>query len=189
MSPELTAYALWLLWLVSWAAAAFWSAPTVKLASRGLWIANRLLLWLGILLLFGILSPRHMALMDLWRLPERWKWLLDLVIAAGFAFAWWARLSLGKLWSADVMRKQDHVVVETGPYALVRHPIYTGVLVAAFATAAIEGTLVAWAGAVLMAAAWYWKARQEENFLRHELGPAYDDYAERVAMLIPFARF
>jgi len=68
MSPELTAYALWLLWLMSWGIAAFWSAPTVKQpSSRALWFAHRLLLWLGVLLLFGILSPRHMALTDLWR--------------------------------------------------------------------------------------------------------------------------
>ncbi len=80
-------------------------------------------------------------------------------------------------------------IVDTGPYALVRHPIYTGVLLSAFATAAIEGTLVAWAGAAVMAGAWYWKARQEEDFLREELGPAYDDYAGRVAMLIPFLTF
>jgi len=189
MSPELTAYALWLVWLVSWAVAAFWAAPNVKHSSRSLWLANRLLLWLGVLLLFGILSPRHMAMIGLWRLKSQWKWLLDLVIVAGFAFAWWARLTLGKLWSADVTRKQDHVIVDAGPYALVRHPIYTGVLMAAFATAAMEGTLVAWTGAVLMAAAWYWKARQEEDFLRDELGPAYDDYAGRVGMLIPFLVF
>jgi protein-S-isoprenylcysteine O-methyltransferase Ste14 len=190
MSPELTAYALWLLWLMSWGIAAFWSAPTVKQpSSRALWFAHRLLLWLGVLLLFGILSPRHMALTDLWRLPNRWKWLLDIVVAAGFAFAWWARIAIGKLWSADVARKQDHVVVESGPYALVRHPIYTGILLSAFATAAIEGTLVAWVGAAVMAGAWYWKARQEEDFLREELGPAYDDYAGRVAMLVPFLSF
>jgi protein-S-isoprenylcysteine O-methyltransferase Ste14 len=190
MSPELTAYALWLLWLVSWGIAAFWSAPTVKQpSSRALVFAHRLLLWLGVLLLFGILSPRHMALTDLWRLPNRWKWILDIVVAAGFAFAWWARIVIGKLWSSDVARKQDHVIVDSGPYALVRHPIYTGILLSAFATAAIEGTLVAWAGALIMAGAWYWKARQEEDFLREELGPAYDDYAGRVAMLIPFLTF
>ncbi|HKD48201.1 MAG TPA: isoprenylcysteine carboxylmethyltransferase family protein [Rhizomicrobium sp.] len=190
MSAELTAYALWLAWLVSWGIAALWAAPTVKQpSSRGLWFAHRLLLWLGVLLLFGILSLRYMALTALWRLPDRWKWILDIIIAAGFAFAWWARITIGKLWSADIARKQDHKIIVSGPYALVRHPIYTGILASAFATAAIEGTLVALAGAAIMAGAWYWKARQEEDFLRKELGPAYDDYAERVAMLVPFLSF
>lgn len=187
MAPELAAYALWLLWLVSWGIAALWSAPTIKQPpSRALWFAHRILLWIGVLLLFGILSPRHMALTQLWRLPNRWQWILNIVIAGGFAFAWWARIALGKLWSSDVARKKDHQVIDTGPYALVRHPIYTGILISAFATAAIEGSLVAWAGALVMSGAWYWKARQEEDFLREELGPAYDDYAGRVAMLVPF---
>jgi protein-S-isoprenylcysteine O-methyltransferase Ste14 len=190
MSPELTAYGLWLLWLLSWAIAAFWAAPTTKQpSSRRLWFAHRILLWIGVLLLFGVLSPRHMALIQLWRLEASWQWVLVVVVAAGFGLAWWARIAIGKLWSSDVARKQDHRIVDTGPYALVRHPIYTGVLLSAFATAAIEGTLVAWAGAAVMAGAWYWKARQEEDFLREELGPAYDDYAGRVAMLIPFLTF
>lgn len=189
MAPELTAYALWLLWLVSWGIAALWSAPTVKQPSWSMRFGHRVLVAIGVLLLFGILSPRPMALTNLWRLPAAWKWIMDVVIAAGIAFAWWARISLGKLWSADVARKQDHRIVESGPYALVRHPIYAGLLASAFATAAIEGTLLAWVGAVLMVASWYWKARQEEEFLREELGPAYDDYAGRVGMLIPFLSF
>jgi protein-S-isoprenylcysteine O-methyltransferase Ste14 len=189
MAPELTAYALWLLWLVSWAIAALWSAPTAKQPSWRSRFGHRILVALGALLLFGFLSPRPMALINWWRLPTTWKWIMDVVITAGIIFAWWARITLGKLWSADVARKQDHKIVESGPYALVRHPIYTGLLASAFATAAIEGTLLAWAGAALMVAAWYWKARQEEEFLRDELGPAYDDYAGRVGMLIPFLSF
>src|SRR5215469_13820498 len=100
MAPKLVAYALWLLWLVSWGIAALWSAPTTKQAApRGLWFAHRILLCIGVLLLFGILSPRHMALTELWQLPNRWQWIFNIVIAAGFVFAWWARITLGKLWS------------------------------------------------------------------------------------------
>ncbi|HWF64777.1 MAG TPA: isoprenylcysteine carboxylmethyltransferase family protein [Rhizomicrobium sp.] len=186
---ELAAYALWFFWLVTWGIAALWSAPTAKQPAWGMRLAHRIVLIVGVFLLFGILSPRHMAMTTLWHMPERWKWLMDGVIAAGIAIAWWARITLGKLWSADVARKQDHKVIESGPYALVRHPIYTGLLISAFATAAIEGTLLAWVGAALMTASWYWKARQEEDFLRAELGPAYDDYAGRVGMLIPFLTF
>ena len=190
MSPELTAYLIWIVWVLSWMAAALWSARTVGRPALTEQIGNRILLWAGVLLLFGVFSPRHMAMIQLWRLDDQWKWLLDLVIAAGFCFCWWARLHLGMLWSAEVTRKEGHVVIDTGPYALVRHPIYTGVLIAAFATAAMQGTLVAFAGAVLMTMAWYWKARMEEKFLRTELGEAaYDDYAGRVAMLVPFVKF
>ena len=189
MSPEIAAYILWVLWFVSWWAAAFWSAPTLGRPSLGQQIGNRIILWLGLLLLFGILSPRPLALIRPWRFDNEAKWLIDVAIALGFGFCWWARLHLGKLWSANVTRKEGHQVIDTGPYGLVRHPIYTGVLLAAFATAVLQGTLLALIGAVLMTGAWYWKARIEENFLRQELGKdSYDDYAARVAMLIPFAR-
>ena len=190
MPPEMAAYALWLLWLVSWIIAAFWSAPTRHRANSRMEIGHRVILILGIFLLFGLYSPRALALTQLWRLPASGRWALVAVIGLGFGFSWWARLHLGKLWSAGISSKENHAVVDSGPYGLVRHPIYSGVLLAAFATAAIWGNLAAMTGAVLMAAAWYWKAREEEKFLRQELGAgAYDDYAGRVAMLFPLPRF
>ncbi len=99
-------------------------------------------------------------------------------------------MHLGILWSASITRKQDHQLIATGPYGLVRHPIYTGIIIASFATAAAFGTLVAFAGAAVMTYGWYLKARREEEFLRQQIGfDTYHDYAERTAMLVPFVRF
>ncbi len=106
---------------------------------------------------------------------------------AGFAFAWWARLHLGKLWSAFVTRKTDHRIIDTGPYAIVRHPIYTGIILAMFAVAVLKGTIYTIAGAIIGAFGFWIKARLEERFLRQQLGAeAYDAYRRRVPMLIPF---
>jgi protein-S-isoprenylcysteine O-methyltransferase Ste14 len=78
-------------------------------------------------------------------------------------------------------------VVDTGPYAIVRHPIYTGIIIASAATAVLRGTALAWLGACVMTIGWVIKARMEERFLREQLGAAaYDDYARRVPMLSPF---
>jgi protein-S-isoprenylcysteine O-methyltransferase Ste14 len=78
-------------------------------------------------------------------------------------------------------------VVDTGPYRLVRHPIYFGLIFAAFATAIEKGTSFALTGAAILAFAFYTKARREERFLRLELGEdAYDAYARTTAMLVPF---
>ena len=55
---------------------------------------------------------------------------------AGILFAWWVRIHLGRLWSGAITRKEGHRVVDSGPYGLVRHPIYTGLLAATFTTAA-----------------------------------------------------
>jgi protein-S-isoprenylcysteine O-methyltransferase Ste14 len=109
---------------------------------------------------------------------------------AGFAFAWWARIYLGTLWSGQVTLKPDHHIVDTGPYALVRHPIYTGILTAVLATMAAKGTLPGVAGAAIILVGVWMKARIEERWLRQELGAeAYDGYARRVPMLVPFLRW
>jgi protein-S-isoprenylcysteine O-methyltransferase Ste14 len=90
------------------------------------------------------------------------------------------------MWSMSVTLKADHHIVDTGPYALVRHPIYTGIILASAATAVLEAELVAFAGLVLVIVGFWTKARLEERFLREELGPAaYDAYARRTGMLFP----
>ncbi len=104
----------------------------------------------------------------------------------GYLFCWWARVHLGRLWSGTVTLKPDHRVVDTGPYRLVRHPIYTGLILSALATAAEKGTVLGFAGVALIVVGFWLKARLEEGFLRKELGPkAYDSYAARTPMLIP----
>ena len=96
-------------------------------------------------------------------------------------------MQLGRLWSSAITRKEEHRLVETGPYSLVRHPIYTGIITALLATAAIEATLLALLGAVLIAIGFWVKACAEERFLIAELDPdAYESYRRRVPMLVPF---
>ena len=144
----------------------------------------RVITTLGFVLLF--LFWRNQT-MRFWRLDASWQWVLAGVAALGFVLCWWARLYMGRLWSASITRKQDHRIVDGGPYALVRHPIYTGISLAGFRYRFAGGNLVALAGAVLLTLGWYVKARIEENFLRAELGAeAYDAYAARVPMLVPF---
>ncbi len=80
-------------------------------------------------------------------------------------------------------------MVDTGPYGIVRHPIYTGIILASAATAAMRGTALAWLGACVMTTGWVIKARLEEEFLREELGAeTYGEYARRVPMLSPLPR-
>ncbi len=87
-------------------------------------------------------------------------------------------------------KKSDHRIIDTGPYGIVRHPIYTGIILATIAVAVVKGTTLAVAGSMLGVLGYWWlKARLEEGFLREQLGPgAYDAYRRRVPMLIPFAR-
>jgi protein-S-isoprenylcysteine O-methyltransferase Ste14 len=123
----------------------------------------------------------------LWRLSEPLGWAFTVLLAIGFAFTWWARLTLGDLWSSTVTRKEGHVVVERGPYGLVRHPIYTGLIFSAVALAIQIGYPSALVGAALMGIGFSMKARLEERFLSAELGEgAIADYRRRTPMLLPF---
>ncbi len=104
----------------------------------------------------------------------------------GFAFAWWARVHLGRLWSGMITLREGHRVVDSGPYRLVRHPIYTGYLAAAWAFALLVATPPALLGAVVLTAQMVGKARREEAFLRQELGAdAYNRYAATTPMIVP----
>ena len=169
----------WLAWVISWALAAMWVNRTVAKPAGGDELRSRLTVAAGAALLFFGFNdaPGYTGLAG---------WSLFAVVVLGFLFAWWARLHLGRLWSGRVTRKEGHRVVSTGPYALVRHPIYTGVIVAAFAAGIAERRWLALLGAVVIAAGFWLRARLEERFLTSELGPAYEAYARQVPMLIPF---
>ena len=108
------------------------------------------------------------------------------IAVAGLAFAWWARIHLGTLWSGRVTRKAGHRVVDTGPYGIVRHPIYTGLIAAMLATALLRPGPFGIAGIALIALSFVIKYRLEERFLMEELGPEYAAYRKRVPALVPF---
>jgi protein-S-isoprenylcysteine O-methyltransferase Ste14 len=143
----------------------------------------------GFILLFALNIGRNGAALRIWKLSIAGGWAMVLLCLLAFIFTWWARIHLGRLWSAFITKKAGHRVIDTGPYAIVRHPIYTGIIVAAFAVAIIKGTVLAFAGGLLAAVGFWLKARLEESFLREQLGEeAYDSYRRRVPMLVPFVR-
>jgi len=176
---------VWIVWLASWVAASFWSARAQKRAATfETWTYRAAMIAGGILLV-----PWTMPVLGetpLWRIGYGGAAPLIAVMLAGLLLTWWARVYLGPLWSSVITRKEDHRIIDTGPYALVRHPIYTGLIIAIVATAAAEGRLTALIGGALIIIGIWLKARTEERFLLAELGPAYDAYCRRVPMLLPF---
>jgi protein-S-isoprenylcysteine O-methyltransferase Ste14 len=179
---------IWIGWIVSWMAAAFWSNRTEKLALTWDTLLYRVCIVAGFILMTPWTSRRLLA-PRLWHVGYAGAYALAAVTLAGILFTWWARIHIGRLWSGSITRKEDHHVVDTGPYALVRHPIYTGLILALLATAAAQATANAVAGAVLISVGFWLKARAEERFLTAELGAdAYGAYRRRVPMLVPSFR-
>jgi protein-S-isoprenylcysteine O-methyltransferase Ste14 len=185
--PELTMYGLWTLWAVSWIVASGWTGATQKRPPVSGEILYRVLTFAGFGMVFMFQFFGGLDPLRLWRTPDAVGWGLAGLTVLSLALAWWARLHLGMLWSARVTRKEGHRVVDTGPYALVRHPIYTAILSGALWVALDKGTIWSLAGFVLLSIGYVLKARIEERFLRQELGEAnYDAYAKRVPMIAPF---
>lgn len=178
--------AAWVLWVVSWVVAARWSSRPAKRPLVGEEAAYYILMVIGIVLMFvQFRDPSDWAL--LWITPLWLQWVLVGVQVAGLAFTWWARLHLGTLWSARVTRKEGHRIVDTGPYGLVRHPIYTGLIVALVATVLAFAGWINLAGVAILIVSFVLKAKLEERFLKQELGAAgYEAYQRRVPMLIVF---
>ena len=115
---------------------------------------------------------------------------VGLVLAvAGVAFALWAMRTLGRHFDVELEVHEGHEVIEHGPYALVRHPIYTGLALHFIGACLATGNLLLIAGTLGASfPAFYLRAAAEERLLRGRLGPAYDAYARRVAMLVPGLR-
>ena len=186
MSALNASYWLWGIWYVIWWAAALLASKAKSRPKDDGGLFDRAVAGLGIVLLFLVPLGRGGLTRSLWSKPALIDWLCVAGVALGFIFCCWARIHLGKLWSGLVTVKADHRIIETGPYGLVRHPIYSGLTFSAVCEALLKASLPALAGAVLIGAGFALTARKEEKFLRLQLGlDHYNDYARRVGMLFP----
>ena len=176
--------AMWLAWAALWIVAAFYTKATRWRESIG----SRARHVVPFLICFVLLAaPRSLPAVLTARVvsPGRLLPLLGaLLVAAGLGLAVWARWHLGRNWSGVVTLKQDHALIRTGPYRAIRHPIYTGLLLALVGTAAAIGE---WRGvlAVICALAGIlWKIRVEEERMRQTFAE-YEQYRKGTAALIP----
>ncbi len=174
---------LWAGFLISWQLASFWRSRAriqTSVASR---LRDVLFYVVGFVFLF---TPRA-NVAGLWENPPIFDYGILALEVGGFLFAWLARIYLGRLWSDMITVSADHRIVQTGPYGLVRHPIYTGFLLSAWSIAFLVASPTAFIGAAILSAQMVWKAKREEDFLSRELDRAsYAEYAARTPMLVPF---
>jgi protein-S-isoprenylcysteine O-methyltransferase Ste14 len=122
------------------------------------------------------------------RIVPVYGWLMDVGVAVtllGAGFAVWARNRLGRNWSGEITIKEEHRLIRTGPYKVVRHPIYTGLLAMYVGTAMVAGTWLAAAGVVLAMLAYWRKVRLEERNLEEAFGAEYKEYSEETWAILP----
>ena len=108
-----------------------------------------------------------------------------IITALGVALAIWARSTLGKNWSAAVTLKESHELIRSGPYARIRHPIYSGVILGLLGTALAIGEWRALIAVAVLFASYFIKSRKEEALLAREFGPAFQDHRSRTGMFFP----
>ena len=140
------------------------------------------LLNLGLLLLFVPIPGLRWRYLS----PNPWHVPAGLgIMAAATLLHIWARAHLGRNWSSEVMIQNGHELVRTGPYRIVRHPIYTAILGLAIGTAVVSGRGLSLLGALVFAFAYVRKLRIEEDALGEEFGTAWEDYRRRSWALVP----
>jgi protein-S-isoprenylcysteine O-methyltransferase Ste14 len=169
---------VWILFLLYWQIKAINTKTTQRLESA----ASRI----AIALLSTTRIPLRWLYLQLWPVGFWPFWLGAAVLIAGLLFAIWAREHLGRNWSRSVTIKQGHELIATGPYAVVRHPIYTGILTGFLGTAIAVSQVRGFISFALIFLALWLKLRMEEQWMRSQFGEAYVTYARQTAALVPY---
>jgi protein-S-isoprenylcysteine O-methyltransferase Ste14 len=178
--------ACWILFAVIWLLAAFATKQSVYRESR----AQRLRYTIPILL-GGFLLAKGRRLSDPFNhrvIPhvDALAWIGVVLCVAGLVFCIWARFTLGRNWSGVVTLKGGHELITSGPYALVRHPIYTGLLSMFVATVIVLGHVAGIIAMPFVFVSFWVKLRYEEKLMLKKFPNEYAAYQQRVRRLIPF---
>jgi protein-S-isoprenylcysteine O-methyltransferase Ste14 len=180
---------IWIAWMIAWWIFAINVKATVRretplsrlLNMALLWCAFGMLFWAPFLPIRGLMW--HFVPLSQWQF---WSAVGAALTLVGLLFTVWARVYLGRNWSGMFATiKADHELITGGPYGLVRHPIYSGLMLAFVGTALAIGQWSGVLATVLALIAFLHRMTVEERFMRQQFGAAYDDYAKRVPAFVP----
>ena len=176
---------MWFATFAYWLASSFSVKKSVKKQSG--W--ERILYILCVLFAFSLLFGNYFnfAFLDKPILPQNdyWKITGMLLCATGLIFAILARIHLGENWSARITIKENHELIQSGPYAITRNPIYSGFLLAFTGCSMSLGLLKGYLGIFLLVACILIKISKEEAFMQEVFGEKYRVYMTKVKRLIP----
>jgi len=176
--PQLLALSAWAMFAIVWVSGAFLVKRTIQ---REAMVAQvgQVLLW-GTAFTLLVIFPVHPSARD------QLQWVGLPLTLGGLGFAIWARFHLGRNWSALATIKHDHELVTSGPYGLVRHPIYTGLIGAAVGSVLVFQHLPGVVATLMILVGVVIKIRVEERIMRERFGSVYEVYTREVKSLIPW---
>lgn len=177
---------VWVVFLLYWLISSVTAKKIAKKEAGG-GIARRLLIGAAAyILMVHADDPRLGVLTDRFLPYASWiAWLGAGTVFAGALFAIWARAHIGKYWSASVALKAEHRLIRSGPYSRIRHPIYTGILLALLGTALAVGRYAALVGVAIILVSFWFKARKEEALLAGEFGQAFEEHRRGTGFFLP----
>ena len=180
------AYWSWIVMALVWLPGYFLTKPAARVPDRVRQRLTTLLLFAAYALLFsrGLATAGLLAIFVTPPITVVGELGMALDLA-GVAFAIWARITLGRNWSGIAEVKQSHELVQRGPYAIVRHPIYTGLLIAMVGTALTVGRLSSYLGVLSGLAGILLRVRAEDTLMAEEFPAAHPAYRARTKTLIP----
>ena len=178
--------ACWIIFLVVWLLAAIFTKRTVYRESGAQRLRYTIPILIGCYLLF---RGYHLPYPFNARIIPHTSTILvaaAILCVCGLAFCFWARAVLGGNWSGTVTLKENHELILSGPYRLVRHPIYTGLLAMVVATVMQQGHIAGAIGLILVFVSFWIKLTEEEELMRKQFSDQYLAYEERVKRIVPF---
>ena len=176
----------WDAFIVVWLLAAIFTKRTVYRESGAQRLGHMIPILIGCYLLFR--SYRFPYPFNFRIIPHNDFILIAAAIlcVCGVSFCFWARAVLGRNWSGTVTVKENHELIVRGPYRLVRHPIYTGLLAMAVATMIQQGRIAGIVGVILIFVSLWIKSSHEEDVMGRQFPDQYPGYRERVKRVVPF---
>lgn len=176
----------WIIFGVVWLVV----APATKRSVYRESAKERMRYWLLLVIAFFLLTKGHRFSrpLDLRLDPNNLTiaWIGAGICCVGLSFALWARATLGRNWSGTVTLKEGHELIRTGPYRLVRHPIYTGMLAMFIGSAIVIGFVGGFIGTLLVFASFWIKLCREEKLMLQHFPNQYPDYRQHTKRIIPF---
>ena len=172
-----------LIMITFWVSKLFSTKKTVKNTGGGV---LRFFFYLIIVIFIFLQYSVDFLSIKLWPNTLTVKIIADVVTLLGLLTMLWARKTLDKNWSANIVLKEDHELITTGPYAFVRHPIYTGLILMVLGVVLYVNTLAFTIFFILFFFGAYYKAKKEEKLLISHFKERYVEYKKSVKVLIPF---